>query len=347
MRPRTRTTGAVLAGAALLALAAGYAAKGDVRYDTETTMKLGGTLGAVARFMGAGKPVTGATYLHGNVLRTDNGDHSSIIDLDRGAFTEIDHKKKEYTTLTFDEWRQRLEQAMAQAREQAEAAKGQPAPAESTQPSESEPNNVKLTFNASAEQTGNTQTIDGHPCKETKIVLVLEAQDTVTGETDTLTTTSNVWLAPDVAAYQEVQDFYRRLGEKLGEEWRASSINLLSLLTSSNPEAAESFQKLQEQAGKLQGAPLLTVTRIEASGTKPATEAKAEEEPESKGGLFGKKPSLGGLLKKKVEKKEEGNGRSLILEITTKLSNLSTAALSDDLFQVPEGYKPVSGVSSQ
>lgn len=339
MSPRIHTSRLLALTLTLLAAGALRARAQDVRYETQTTFKLGGTLGAAARFMGVGKPHTDTTYLKGDVLRIDDGDQSRIIDLGRELFIDVDHGKKQYSVLTFDEFRKRLEAMMDTAR--AEAA-GQPA----SEPTEAgaegaDSSHVKFTGSVKLDRTGKTQTIDGHSCDEAVLSLEVQGADTVKSDTATLYATSDMWLAKDVTAYDQVHAFYRKLGEKLGQPWRASGADIGKLLAQSSPEAADSYRKLAQDASKLQGAPLLTVLKIEtASAGKSAQEAEKKKEDSGGGGL-------GGFFKKKIEKKVEKKlegdqgDRALLFRSTTKLQNLSTASLDASLFQPPAGYTKV------
>ncbi len=330
---------ALVVALALLAVGSVQARAQDVRYETETTFKLGGTLGAAARFMGVGKPHTDTTFLKGNVLRIDSGDRSKIIDLDREMFIDVDHAKKEYSVLTFDEFRKRLQEAADQASQEAAGQQEDTASAPSGAPADS--SHVKVTGSVKLDRTGKTQTIDGHECDEAVLSMTVQGADTVKSDTATLYATSDMWLAKDVTAYDQVHAFYKKLAEKLGESWRASTAGIGKLLAQSSPEAADSYAKLATDASKLEGAPILTVLKIEteASG-KSAQEAQKKEDSGGGGlgGFFKKK------IEKKIEKKAEGNdqaGRALLFQSTTKLQDLSTASLDASLFQPPAGYTKV------
>ena len=59
----------------------------DVRFESKTEIKLGGTLGTAAKFLGFTKPGKTTTQLKGDVLRIDEGKTSEIIDLDQEDYT--------------------------------------------------------------------------------------------------------------------------------------------------------------------------------------------------------------------------------------------------------------------
>jgi hypothetical protein len=298
----------------------------DVKYESTTEVKLGGTAGTALKLLGLSKPLKSTTMLKGNVLRIDEDETSEIIDLDREVFITLDHDKKEFSVQTFEEWKAQWQETMGEVESGAEP--------EGEEVEEDEASNVVTKVDGSIEETGNTKKIEGHECREVVVRLTIEGQDTVTGETNTLITTSNIWLAEDLEGYREVQDFYRRLTEKLGQPWKLSVATLAETLAQASPEASAALEQLQERSKDLEGTPLLTTTKIEAAST--GGEAEEDEEKEEGGGLFNTK-KVSGLL----GKKEKEEGPKMILESKTTMTDYSTDALSEELFQVPAEYEEV------
>lgn len=338
-----KRSSAIILGLALLIQSGTIQAGPDVKFDSETTVKFGGALGGVVKFFGGSKPQKSTTYLKGDQLRTDSGERSDIIDLDKEVFITIDHKKKEYTSMTFEEMRRQMEEAMRKAQEEAKKEESQ-----KQQPS------VQAKFNVSVKESGRKQVIDGHEVREVVLTMTIEGEDT-TGAKGGLVTTSNVWTAKTLSGYGEVQDFYRRFAEKFGSEWTAGTMKMFEAAFQSDPRTGEAMKELQEQSRLLEGVPLLTEMTMDVVSTQPpeskSTEPeKIEEEKEEKkiekpsvGGLFGK------LGKKKAEEdrkakeekraKEGGVNRSNLMTTLTKLMGFSTGTLAGDMFQVPGGYK--------
>lgn len=313
----------------------------DVKYQEETQLKFSGALGTMMKLFGGSKPQVHTVYLKGNVLRTDAENGSKLIDLDKEAFIDIDHKKKEYSVLTFKELREQMQKAAEEAKRESEK-----------QP-ESKPEVSNVKFNVSVKPTGQSQTFDGHKTDEAVVTLTIEGQDT-SGNKGALVTNSDVWLAKDLKEYKEVENFYRRMGEKMGQEWMGGQANMWNMLSASNPELAESMKEMQKESRKLEGTPLVATTTFDVIGqpAKEGTSTQAEEGKQEEGTKL-EKPSIGGLLgklgKKKVEEKQkekqaekakQGN-RSNMMTATTKISGFSTGSLGADLFQIPAGYKEV------
>ncbi|KPK56233.1 MAG: hypothetical protein AMS21_12895 [Gemmatimonas sp. SG8_38_2] len=298
----------------------------DVRFESKTELKLGGTLGTAAKFLGFTKPEKTTTQLKGDVMRIDEGETSEIIDLEREVFIKLDRDEKRYSVQTFEEWRR-------QWAEDFEELEDEVGVEDEEELGEGDSSNVVAKFDSSIEETGETKKIEGYECREVVVKLTFEGQDTVTGETNTIITTSNIWLADDLPGFQEVQDFYRRLDEKLGRPWKVSMQSMTELLMQENPEAAESFKELAEESQALEGTPLLTVILIETM----SMGGEDDEEEEGGGDLVGK---VGGLFGKKDDK----GGPEKLLESKTTVTRYSTDPLSDDLFKVPEDYEEVDEI---
>jgi hypothetical protein len=319
----------------------------DVRYETETQVKFNGALGTIMKLAGGSKPVVTTVSLKGDRLRTDNAKTSQIIDLDKGVFIDIDHDKKQYTVMTFEDMRQRMEKAMAEMHEEANSQ-----PPREAAPQEAPP---EVHFKAKIEPTGKTQTIDGHETEGVLLTLTAEGQDS-TGAKGSMTVTSEMWMAKDLQGYAELQEFRRRLGEKLGKEWFGSG-RLWDSLASSSPELANGLRDLQTESRKVEGTPLLTTTRVDGAVEEPqtgeTTSQPAEKKKEDEGTSL-EKPSVTGMLghfgKKKVEeheKKQEedkaarGEGATLMTS-TTHYRSFSNEAIPGSVFDPPAGYKEVT-----
>lgn len=337
--------------AGLLAMA--FSPLPDFKSTTVTTMTFKGMLGTMMKMFGGNKPMTSTQYIQGNKSRTDNMNDegqltmSSIIDLDREVMITIDHKKKEYTEMTFAEMLQRFKE-MKEKMKQPEPSKQKDQP------------EVKVSFTVKVDRTGEKKTIAGHETE--KVVLTLtatgEGMDNKTGETPTgaagkggMVVTSTNWLASSVQGYEEVRAFQMAFAKKMDEMINANSMaQMMESLSKMNPELAEAIKKLEQESKKLQGVALMTntvfATWSEGGATAaPAPQAEKTEEsasaPKSVGGLlggFGKK--LGQKAVKKDESASSTDGRSVLLESTMEVAAIGSSSVDAELFMTPPaGYK--------
>jgi hypothetical protein len=322
-----------------------FSPRPDIKTTSTTKMTFKGAMGTLMKMAGGNKPMTSAQYIKGNKSRSDNFDDegklttSSIIDLDREVIINIDHKKKEYTEMTFAEMREMLKKLGAQVQEPA------PTPSSSEKPPE-----VKVSFDVKVDRTGEKKNLLGHNTE--KVVLTLTAQGegkSETGETGKggLVVTSTYWLASEIKGYEEVKAFQKAYAEKLGAAFDANSLAAaMQNFMKSNPQLSEAIKKLAEEGKKLQGVPLSTAsvyeTWAEPSGEKNVaqeSQSSEQEKPKSVGGLLG---GFGKKLGQKAVKKDESannSGRSVLFESTNEISEISTAPVDAALFNPAAGYE--------
>ncbi len=175
-------------------------------------MKSVGFMSSQARHMG--DPVVSSIYLKDNRLANVSAESIEIIDLDKETITHVDVQKKTYTVMTFDQ----IKQAVANARAQLE--KQQPTqPAAAQQPA-ADPN-VKMSFDVKVRKTGAQKEISGLQSNEAILTMTMTATSTAptTGDqpqpSGAMAITNDMWMVPAIPGYDQVRDFYKRMGEKL------------------------------------------------------------------------------------------------------------------------------------
>ncbi len=329
----------------------------DVKYTTTTKMEFGGTVGTMMNLFGGNKPVKSVDYYKGDVKRTDSfeGDDlkdSQIIDLEKELFINVDHKNEQFTQMTFDEWRQMIEQTFEQMGQE-----GSESPEPEAEESESD---VEWDLKVDIQETGETEKIAGKSTE--KVILTLDLDAEVTSQEEGqepetakggMVVTSNNWLYKgEDAAQKEMQAFNQALVQKLGmEPGKANFKEMMTKVVESNSQLGEAIEKMQEEGAKLEGIAMRThtvyETKVDPETVKKMNEEKAKQQkeeeseiPTSVGGLlggFGKK-----MLKKQLEKKDEGvKERSTLMSTTTEVEDLSTSSLDASLFDIPANYKQI------
>jgi hypothetical protein len=195
---------ALLAGALLLppfALA-------DVSYQ-ETTEYTGGSMMGMARMAGAFSsqakemlaPTTTTVMIHGNRMVRSNPHSTEIIDLDAQTMTDIDHDKRTYSVMTF----QQMEQEMADAT--AKAKGSHPA------------NDSQMTFDAHISSTGATRQLDGETAHETLLTVTMLANTGDASGKGGMAATSELWLINDAPGMAEMRRSNERMAKELSNKW--------------------------------------------------------------------------------------------------------------------------------
>ena len=195
---------ALLAGTLLLP---GFAFA-DVSYQ-ETTQITGGSMMGMAKMAGmfssqakqALAPTTSHVMIHGGRMMRSDPHATEIIDLDAQTITMIDHDKRSYSVMTF----QQMEQAMADA-----AAK-----VKTSQPSAA--NGSQMTVDAHITSTGATRELNGETAHETLLTITMIANTGDAAAKGGMAATSEMWLIDDAPGMAEMRSFNQRMAEGTGD----------------------------------------------------------------------------------------------------------------------------------
>ena len=318
-----------------------------------------------------GDPVVSSIYLKDNRLANVSAESIEIIDLDKETITHMDVQKKTYTVMTFDQ----IKQAVANARAQLE--KQQPTqPAAAQQPA-ADPN-VKMSFDVKVRKTGAQKEISGLQSNEAILTMTMTATSTAptTGDqpqpSGAMAITNDMWMVPAIPGYDQVRDFYKRMGEKLVD---SNTIGLgydFSKMLAQNPGAGQALGDMAKEMQKLDGVPIMQVMRMgttvngqplpaaseaptPAAPAGPTTGDVAKEGAKEGmtsaltshlGGLGG----FGGFGKKKQQAPPPTQDQnpaqaqaaaSILMETQITTSNFSSAPVDPSHFDIPAGYKLV------
>lgn len=307
----------------------------DVKKVSTSKMEFKGTMGAVMKFLGAAKPTTIVEYYKDNIYKSDTINEkgklmaSQIIDLDRELFISIDHNKKRYTQMTFDEWRKMIEQNIPKTETEQEKA-----------------TEVEWDVNIDISKSGETETIAGKKTEKVIIKLTISAKVTEQEREESqpqstqgeMIVTSSYWMANEQEGQQEIKNFQNKLVEKLGMQPGQGGLEeIMSRMTQSNPQLADAMKKLQEESKKLTGVPLRThavYETINAAGeVNNQTEQEDTQIPTSVGGLFKK-------FGKKITKSDENDSnQNILMETKTEVTKFEVAPIDSKEFEIPEKYK--------
>ena len=309
----------------------------DFSYE-QTSRITGGMLASMMKVAGAfskqaREPMRDTVAVHGDRMWHGNDMHGQIIDLAKETITTIDFQKKTWSVMTFAEMKQALDDM---SRKMKQDQKGE------------------IHFKVSANTTGQTRQIAGTEAKEMLLKLEMEGTDEKSGQTGGMVITTNIWMAPKAPGYDEVRDFYRRMAEKLNWTPGAGAIGM------GRPEVAQGMAKVYEEAAKLDGMPVLQETRMTTQGqpssgqpaqpdSQPQGQAQAQPAPSAGSALGGALAGRFGLGRKKKDNASQSTTASTsgapastpgaLLEMTTEMSNFSSAAVDAARFEVPDGFK--------
>jgi hypothetical protein len=215
----------------------------DVTYH-QTTKFTGGSLVEMMKKMAAmplmGRMGGGAmktafadqqqdVYIKGNKMASIGPLSTIVYDLDAGTITTMNHEKSTYSTVTFEEMRQQMEQMQQKMHK----STGQ-----------------DLDFDVQATDTGQTRDIDGQTATE-KLMTMTAKQS---GKDGQMVIKSHLWLTPPTPAMTEATDFHKKLAIK-------AAYAMGSFSPTMGPASA-GLQAAMKQAFQQAGYPVLTQTEV-------------------------------------------------------------------------------------
>ncbi len=324
---------------ALILVAVCLPAFGDFSYD-ETSKITGGMMAGVMKFAGAfskqaREPLVSIVAVKGNRMLHGSPHHASVIDLDSETITEINFDKKQYSVMTFAQMKQMMDAMSQNVKSSPDAQK------------------ADVHFKVSAKDTGEKKTIAGYDTHEMILTMEMEGTDQQTGNKGGMVVTSDMWIAPKAAGYDEISAFRKRMAEKL--DWTPSSVGIMG----NRPDMAKGMAELAKEGSKLNGMPVFQFVKmgVHAEGQpqngQPAAQQQQDQQTD--------KPSLGSLLSGKFgrKKKDESSGdggappqgsgdaSGSLMEMTMEMGGFSSAAVDPSKFEIPAGFKQVDPEAGQ
>ena len=327
----------VLAGFAAIWMTLPLAAA--VKTQERTKVEFPGMLGGMVRFFGgkaAKEGVVSSTALRGNRLMSVTDKNGQLIDLDEEKIYEIEFDKKRYKVTTFEEYRQRMEEAR---RKMAEATQS-----EQPQPSGDPAKEMEIDFDV--KETGQRQNLNGYDCRQVLMTVTMREKGETLEQSGGMVLNADMWMGPEIPEMKEVAEFHRRYVEKLGLlSMGGESAAQMAMMQKMYPMVEKAIAKFQSESTDMSGAAIQTVMKIE---TVPNPEQRAqmaqqpqqqEEEstPTSIGGLLG---GFGRKMGKKAAPKQESSpdGRATLMTTTTEMLSISTSVGDGDV-TIPANFK--------
>jgi sRNA-binding protein len=266
-----------------------------------------------------------------------NDTTGQIIDLKEEAIYDLDLKKKSYSVQTFAELRRKMEEARKKAQEDAQKEQARA----KDKPAEKDPNQKEVEIDFSIQNTGAKKTINGFDTSESIMTIVVREKGKTLEQSGGMVVTSDMWLAPKIAAMKEVLDFDMRYGQKLYGTMTGVSPEQMAAAMAMYPMMKDAMVRMNAEGAKLEGSPIQTITTMDAvkSAEQIAQEAKAADDSPSSGG-GGISGRLGGMLAKKMGPKKEdaGKARSTFMTMNHEVLKVATDVAPADV-AVPAGFK--------
>jgi vacuolar-type H+-ATPase subunit D/Vma8 len=341
------------AGASLIA---------DVRTQDKVLVKFEGGVGKVINFFG-GKAmkegVTTTVALKGDRKARFGDTEGTIVDLGEEKVYTLEMKKKTYTVMTFADMRRRIEEARKRAEEEVRKAQAEEAkaPEKNSAPkaaNNEKPPEVEVDFNV--KETGAHKTINGFDTREVVMTMTLREKGKTLEESGGLMMTSDMWIAPTVAAMKELMEFDIRYAKQLQlPETFGASVEQMQTAIAAHPMLKQGLARMSEESAKMEGTTILTVVSMDAvqsaeqmaaaekqksEDTKPSTPSAP---PTTVGGL------IGGFGRRMAQKKAEGDkgagntasapkSQATFMTVTNERLSIATSVAAGDV-AIPAGFR--------
>src|SRR5215210_2481628 len=187
----------------------------EVKTREKTQVKFEGMLGRMVNMFG-GKGVkdgiVSATAVKTQRRATFGDVTGQIVDLNEEKIYDLDMKKKEYKVTTFEEVRRQMREAQEKAEK--EAAEAQKEAKEQKEEKPGEPAK-QLDVDFDVKETGQKKPLAGYDTREVIMTITVREKGKTLEESGGLVMTSDMWLAPQIAAMQEIADFDLKYAQKL------------------------------------------------------------------------------------------------------------------------------------
>lgn len=227
-----------------------YAQAQTLRYTTETHMKMHGMGNLASRMMGGNKPTTTTHFITSDAMRSDDGkNESTIFNLEGGKIITLDHKKKRYHEMTFEQMTSMLDNARMEVGQKMEEAE-----AEGFNPDD-------VHFELSVDDLGESKDVAGYRADRKLMKMTFaydgEMQDAY-GQTQSMRgkmyTVSDMWIAQGVEGEEIMKQFGKNFAEKFGAEFSDDQFGMAGVMQSVMGGAmSDAMSSMREEMKKIDG----------------------------------------------------------------------------------------------
>jgi hypothetical protein len=328
----------VLSSSALLA---------DVRADEKSHVEFAGMLGRMVNLFGgkaAREGVATTVAVKGNRKASLNEATGQIVDLDEEKVYDLDIRRKSYKATTFAELRRRMEEERKKAEENAQ--KQQERESKDKQSSARPADEKQMEVDFDVKNTGQKKTINGFDTHEVVMTITVREKGKTLEQSGGLVMTSDMWMAPRIAAMKEVVDFDRRYFEKLyGPMIVGASPEQMATALAMYPMLKPAMARANTEGAKMDGTAIQTTTTVDAvkSADQMAQEQKQKDDDSKSSAAAGPGSLMGAFAKKMAQKKAQGGddgpkARATFMTLNSEILKVTTDVAAGDV-AVPAGFK--------
>jgi len=308
----------ILVMIALLSAASAATLRADVKTTERTKIKFEGMLGRMIGLFGGNDEMSSSVAVRGSRKASLGTASGQIIDLGEEKIYNLDVKKKTYAVTTFEEIRRRMEEARKDAEKEAAKAGDKPA---------DQPAAPEFEIDFDVKETGATKPMAGYDTRQVILTVAMRQKGKTLEQGGGLVLTSDMWLAPRIAALDEIAAFDRKYAEKLFGMATGMSADQFAALIAMHPGFQKAQERLAQEGAKLDGTSLLTTLTLES--------VKNPEQAAESGGGGGIGGMAGRLMRRNRDKPGE---RNKVFTSTHETLSIATAVSDADL-AIPADFR--------
>jgi hypothetical protein len=323
----------------------------DVRYETVTRVELAGAAGTAmrlaARLGGGSMETVETTYISGRRMRSDQDRQSTILDLEDGRMTYLDHESRTYWSYTFEEMLEAMRRGAADVAATGDAARRETGDADAE---------VHLDFRISVDAAGRER-IGGYNADRFFVTMAAEGQAApepghAMEQAGTFVVLTEILSSTDAPAFAATRAFTDASAGDIAASASALMDGIAAALAD-DPRMKVAFEQAASEAQKIDGMAMRTVTRFVTVPPGLEFDRQAAVEVQSGGGVAAAagRAALGGLRARAAaaagrQQAEPEPGETLrqatILTVTSEVRNMTTTRVDPGIFEIPAGYRQVS-----
>jgi hypothetical protein len=192
---------------------------------------------------------------------------------------------------------------------------------------------AELDFTVTTKETGATKTIAGYNTREVILTVAMHGKGKTVEESGGLVLTNNLWLAPRIAAMDELAAFYMKYVKAIfGSSFTGVDPRQALSMTMFIPGLGSLMERMAAESHRLQGTALMSTSVLET--VRSAEQMKAAGSQSSSGG-----GGLGGMIGRGLMRgRGQVQQRSKTFTMTNETLSVATTASDADV-AIPAGFK--------
>lgn len=298
------------------------ALRADVKTTEKTSVVFEGMMGAMMnRVSGGAKGTTTTVAVKGQRMSRMSDTTGQIVDLAEQKIYTVDVRRKEYQVVTFAQMREQMEKMKADMAKQQQNMDPEAKQALSDA-------GKQMEFDVDVKATGQQKAIAGQDAKEWVLTITMRQQGMKVEESGGLVMTSNLWMAPRIAAMDELNEFNMKFIKAVyGDMFSGMNPQQAGPMSAMMPGLAGLMSRMANETRKLQGSTVASTMVIESV---KSPEQLKNAAPATGGGI-------GGMIARRMAR-GSSEPRSKVMTSTSETLSIASTASPEDI-AIPAGFK--------